>query len=97
MFVGVCLIELFIAGSRSLKDKRQVVKSLSNKTQHRFNVSVAEVEHHEVWQRASVAVSSVGRRQKDVDSLLHRVAGFAQSVTEAEVVNVTYHYFKPEM
>lgn len=96
MFVGVALIEFYIAGSRSLKDKRQVVKSVSRRIAHRFNVSVAEVGHHELWQRSVIAVSAVAARQKDVDALLHRVTSFAQSVALAEVVDSTYRYFNPE-
>lgn len=96
MFVGVGLIELYMADSRSLKDKRRVVKSVSTRIAHRFNVSVAEVGHHELWQRSLIAVSAVAARQKDVDALLHRVAGFTQSVAEAEVVDCTYRYFNPE-
>jgi hypothetical protein len=53
MTVGVVVWELHIAGCQSLKDKRQVVKSLKDRLHHRFNVSGAETGHHDLHQRAS--------------------------------------------
>jgi uncharacterized protein YlxP (DUF503 family) len=44
MVVGVCTLRLLIAGSQSLKDKRQVLKSILDRTRERFNVSAAEVD-----------------------------------------------------
>lgn len=59
MFIGVGRYELFIPASRSLKEKRQVLRSVTSHVQHRFNVSIAEVDHQELWQRAAFGVSCV--------------------------------------
>ncbi|HYU57593.1 MAG TPA: DUF503 domain-containing protein, partial [Actinomycetota bacterium] len=59
MMVAVVSFDLRIPGSTSLKEKRHVVKALSASLRQRFNVSVAEVDHHDLWQRATVAVSAV--------------------------------------
>ncbi len=60
MTVGTLRIEIFIPMSRSLKEKRRVVKSLVDRLRGRFNVSVAEVEHQETWQRAGFGIGAVG-------------------------------------
>jgi uncharacterized protein len=57
MFIGVGRFELFIPASSSLKDKRQVTRSVSQSVRKKFNVSIAEVEHQELWQRAAIGVT----------------------------------------
>lgn len=59
MHIAHLTIELRIEGARSLKDKRQAVRSLKDKLRAKFNVAVAEVEVTDLWQRATVAVVSV--------------------------------------
>jgi uncharacterized protein len=59
MFIGVARFEIFIPASASLKDKRQVLRSITGAVRHKFNVSIAEVDHQELWQRAAFGVSCV--------------------------------------
>ena len=96
MFVGVSRIELHVSGARSLKDKRQVMKSLAHKIGHRFNVSVSEVDHHELWQRGTLAVAHVSNNQHEVEKVLQKITAYAEANTVAEVVRCTYSFFDPE-
>ena len=59
MLVALCRFDLRIPGCSSLKEKRHVLKTLIASLRSKFNVSVAEVDHHELWQRTTLAVSSV--------------------------------------
>ena len=59
MFIGIGRFELFIPASGSLKDKRQVLRSVSQSVAKKFNVSIAEVEFQDLWQRAALGVSCV--------------------------------------
>ena len=59
MVIGVITWELHLAGCQSLKDKRRVLKSLKDRLHDRFNVSVAETAHHDLWQRAELACCAV--------------------------------------
>lgn len=59
MFIGVGRFEMFIPASLSLKDKRQVLRSVVGAVRNKFNVSIAEVDHQELWQRAAFGVSCV--------------------------------------
>ena len=94
--VGVCRIELFIPGSQSLKDKRQVVKRLTSKISHRFNVSVSEVDHHDLWQRGTIAVAHVSNTQADVERLFRRLGAFAEGISDGEIIRVEYKYYDPD-
>ena len=59
MFIGVGRFELFIPASGSLKDKRQVLRSVTQHVSKKFNVAIAEVEFQDLWQRAALGVSCV--------------------------------------
>ena len=61
--IGVLTLELRIDDSHSLKDKRQVVKSLKDRLRHKFNVSVAEIDYQDLWQRALIAAVTVSSGQ----------------------------------
>jgi uncharacterized protein YlxP (DUF503 family) len=60
MHVGLLEIDLHIPYAQSLKDKRMAVRSVKDRLRKRFNVSVAEVNHQELWQRAEIGVVSIG-------------------------------------
>lgn len=71
MSVGVCRLKIYIPGSRSLKDKRSVVKSLLSRLQKQFNLSVAEVDDHDLWQVATIAMACVSNHNDRVDGVLN--------------------------
>ena len=66
-------IEVRIEGAQSLKDKRQVVRSLKDKLRAAFNVSVAEIEQTDLWQRATVAVVAVSGSRDYLEGLMQNV------------------------
>lgn len=87
MVVGVCHITLSMQGSRSLKDKRQVLKGVIEKVKNRFNVSVAEVGAQDLWQRAEIGVSAVGTDAQFVNSVVDKVILFIEGLYAAEIVD----------
>ena len=70
MIVGICRIELHIPESNSLKDKRQVVKGIKDKIRNKFNVSIAEIDNNDLWQRATLGVSIVSNDKKFANQVL---------------------------
>ncbi len=79
MVVGICTIELYLADNHSLKGKRQIINSLKGKLQHRFNISIAEIDHLDVWQRATLGVAMVNKDQVRVDQELNKLIHFIES------------------
>ena len=69
-YVGIYSFELFLPESHSLKEKRMVVRSVKAHLQQRLHCSIAEVDHHDVWQRARLTLACVGREARDVSALL---------------------------
>lgn len=73
MVIGLCRIELHLPGAASLKDKRSVLKGVIHRLRREFNVSVAEVDYHDVWQSAVIAVVTVSTDSAYAHGLLTRV------------------------
>ena len=73
MVVALLTVELHMPGSHSLKDKRMVIRRVKDRLK-KFNVAVSEVEHHDLWQRAGLAVVTVSTDQAHADRELAAVA-----------------------
>jgi len=73
MTVGLLTVELHIPGARSLKDKRAVLRRLKDRI-GRLNVSIAEIDHHDLRQRAELGVVTVGVDQEIAERTLQGVA-----------------------
>ena len=69
-YVGILSVELHFPEAGSLKGKRKHVKSAKAQLQNRFGASVAEVDHHELWQRTRLTVACVARESRELDELL---------------------------
>jgi uncharacterized protein YlxP (DUF503 family) len=69
-FVGILSVELHFPESNSLKGKRKFVKSAKAQLQHRFGAAVAEVDHHDLWQRARLTLACVARDHRELERLL---------------------------
>jgi len=69
-YVGILSVELHFPEAGSLKGKRKYVKSAKAQLQNRFGASVAEVDHHELWQRSRLTLSCVAREHREVEELL---------------------------
>jgi len=69
-YVGILSVELHFPESGSLKGKRKYVKSAKAQLQNRFGASVAEVDHHELWQRTRLTVSCVTHEYREAEHLL---------------------------
>jgi uncharacterized protein YlxP (DUF503 family) len=69
MVVGLCLVDIHIPENSSLKGKRQVMKRILERVKNRFNVSIAEVDDNDLWQRGKIArASGVCKVQGDIVS-----------------------------
>ncbi len=69
-YVGILSVELHFPESGSLKGKRKFVKSAKAQLQQRFGASVAEVDHHDLWQRSRLTVALVARGYAELQELL---------------------------
>jgi uncharacterized protein YlxP (DUF503 family) len=83
MIVGISVFELHLPASRSLKDKRRVVKSLIERLHQRYRVSIAETDFHDLHQRAEIAVAAVAAGgESEMDKLMNEVRNLVESEPE---------------
>ena len=85
MVVGVLRLELLLHDNHSLKGKRSVLRTIKARVQNKFNVSIAECDDHDLWQRALLGVSQVGADQQHVDGCLREVVRFIENLQLADV------------
>ena len=88
MVIGVCSWDLSLPECRSLKAKRMVVKSLKERLQHRFRVSVAETRHQDVWTRAELTAAVVATDRTQADSILDKLDRFVEGDGRAVILGV---------
>jgi uncharacterized protein len=83
MIVGISVFELHLPASRSLKDKRRVVKSLIDRVHQRFRVSIAETGFHDLHQRAEIAMAVVvAGGEREMEKLMEEVRNLVESDPE---------------
>ncbi len=87
MFVGVLQIELLLRGNTSLKGKRKVLKSIKDRTHNRFNVSVAEIDHNDLWQRAALGICCASNDKVHANRVLSEVVKFIEGNFSAELLD----------
>jgi uncharacterized protein YlxP (DUF503 family) len=80
MPVGLLVLELHLPHAKSLKDKRQVLRSLKDRLRKKFNVAVAELEYQEVWNRSIVGVATLSNAAPHVERSLQEVLEEADRV-----------------
>ncbi len=92
MVVGICKIDFLIHDNHSLKGKRKVVKAIVGKVNSRFNISIAEVEHNDLWQRGSLGIAAIGNEEKFINSMLDKVLNFIDGLHLVDIVDHSFEF-----
>ena len=87
--VALGTVELHLPGVDSLKGKRHVLKGLKEKVRQRFEVAVAEVDHHDIWQRATLAVACVSHDSRHANEVVSKAMDFIEGNVDGRVIDVT--------
>lgn len=91
MVVGTCLVSLHIPNSGSLKAKRLVLRRLKDRVKNRFNVSIAEVDGFDLWQRTTLGIAVVSRDGRFADKVMANVIRLIESDTSIDVISIETH------
>lgn len=87
MPVGLLTLEIHIPDARSLKDKRQVLRSLKDRLRAHFNVAVAELDHQDTWQRAQIGVVSLSNDSAHLEQSLREVLDESERILGRDLVS----------
>jgi len=93
MAVAIVTLRLSLPGAHSLKDKRRIVKSLKDRLRQRFNVAVAEMEHHDVWQTACLDVVTVSPDGTFANSTVSKVAEYVRRDARLALVDYSIEVY----
>ncbi len=93
MPIGLLTLKIYIPDAQSLKDKRQVLRSLKDKLRGHFNVAVAELEHQELWQRSVVGVVSISNDDKHLEEFMRAVADESERLLGRDLIGQEIEYF----
>ncbi|MDE3171306.1 MAG: DUF503 domain-containing protein [Acidobacteriota bacterium] len=96
MPIGLLTLEIYIPDARSLKDKRQVVRSLKDRLRAHFNVAVAELDHQDLWQRARVGVVTISGDGKHLQESLQAIAEESERVLGRDLLSQEIEFFEDE-
>ena len=92
MPVGVLTLEIQIPYSHSLKEKRAVLLKIRDRLRGRFNVAIAELDHQDVWQRATLGIVSISDSQQYLDGLFQKVLAETERVLGDDVTDHNIEY-----
>ncbi|UCF88326.1 MAG: DUF503 domain-containing protein [bacterium] len=88
MVIGVLRLTLYMSESGSLKGKRRILRSIKDRLRSQFNVSVAEVDHQDLWQKAELAIALAAADRDYADKVMQTILGKVESWHLAEVIDV---------
>ena len=85
-------VEVHYPGAQSLKEKRFALQSVLDRVRRRFNVSAAEVEHQDMWQKSVLAVTNVNTSRAGADGVLASVVNLLEGEPELQVTGIQTEY-----
>lgn len=93
MPVGILTLDIQLPYAHSLKEKRAVLQKMRARLRARFNVAVAELDHRDVWQRATLGVVSISDSQTVLESAFRQVLAESEKILGHDVANHTVDFF----
>ncbi len=96
MPIGLLTLEIHISDARSLKDKRQVLRSLKDRLRAHFNVAVSELDHQDVWQRSRVGVVSISGDGRHLEESMSAIAAESERMLGRDLVSQEIEYFEDQ-
>jgi uncharacterized protein len=93
MPVGLLTLEIYLPYSHSLKEKRAVLRKIRDRLRSRFNVAVAELDHRDVWQHATLGVVSISDSQPLLDNVFREVLQESERILGEDVAHHDIEFF----
>ena len=92
MVIGVVTLEIHLPYADSLKDKRQVLRKVKDRLRAKFNVAIAELDHQELWQRATLGVVTLSNKQQNLEQVLQAVMTESQKILGGDLVSSSVEF-----
>ena len=93
MPVGVMTLDIHLSYAHSLKEKRAVLRKIRDRLRARFNVAVAEMDHQDLWQEATLGIVSLSNSRPLLEALFQQVLAESENVLGEDVARHTIEYY----
>ncbi len=90
--VGLCIVQMHLPGVTSLKQKRQVLRSLKDRLRGRYNVAVAEIDHQDLWQRATLGIVGIASARVPLEQTFTSIQDEVESRVPGQVLSYDVEY-----
>lgn len=90
--VGLCILQIHLPGVASLKEKRQVLRSLKDRLRGHYNVAVAEIDHQDLWQRATLGIVSIASARVPLEQVFASIQGEVEARVPGQVLSCDVEY-----
>jgi uncharacterized protein YlxP (DUF503 family) len=91
--VALGTVEIHLPDVDSLKGKRHVIKGLKDRVRNKFEVAIAEVDHHDIWQRATLAVACVSHDSRHANEVVDKAMDFIEANVDGRVIDMSVEIF----
>ncbi|MBG9788059.1 DUF503 domain-containing protein [Brevibacillus laterosporus] len=91
--VAVTQLELFMPYTSSLKEKRSIIKSVMSQIRNKYNVSIAEIDFHEQWQRTLLEVAAVANEYSFLQKKITTIVRFVETFSDVELIRADTEYY----
>ncbi len=92
MIVAVLTVDLYLPGAVSLKDKRMIVRRIKDRLSNKYNISIAEVDFQDKWQRARLGIAQVGSDYKMLEKSMNTIFKVLDTQEYAEIIDHQFEY-----
>ena len=92
MVIGIITLDFHFPAPNSLKSKRVILKRIIERLRAKFNISIAEVDHHDLWQRSAIGISIVGRERRFVNSVIDKIMNQIELMHDVQILNQNIEY-----
>jgi uncharacterized protein YlxP (DUF503 family) len=93
MPIGLLTLQIHIPDAQSLKDKRQILRSLKDRLRGHFNVAVAELDHQDLWQRSVIGVVGISSDERHLEQSMAEVAAESERILGRDLIGQEIEYF----
>ena len=91
--VAYCEIDLLLPMAQSLKDKRNIIKSLQEKLRNRYNIAIAEMAHNDLWKNTTLGIVTLGNESRYLEKVLMKIIDYIVDFPEVEMINYSIDYY----
>lgn len=88
IFTATAELDILIEGSQSLKDKRRILNSIFKRLKNKFNLALAEIDYHDLWQRSIVGIACISNSSTQSESQIDAIIRFLDEEMDLEIIDI---------